>query len=216
LGPRIVRVRVVVENILRAHPPDGDGDSRNILSSRQVQFIISDHLLFATEADGLPEKDAGEIDIRRCGSEPKGFTIGKPGHAQRVADSESLPHQTVHMEFGAGPQAQTESQIHGHGLAGLTASRQAVRPGIFRGKCRIPLDDVRVLNVQIPVLLRWIGLLVHRAGIARDGRIAGAAESTTGEHKAGERQDRATKLSLENGHRKVNEAAKFDRENGVR
>ncbi len=116
-------------------------------------MIVFNFFLFPAKADDLADEQPRNVHIGSVRAQPEGFAVGKAIHPERFADAKALPHHAVNVRLGAAPQADAGQQIQRNGFAGFTAMGQTVQAGILRGKSRITLRSVGVLDVPVPVLL---------------------------------------------------------------
>ena len=97
----------------------------------------------------LPDENTAQIEVWGMRPDAEGFAAGESGDTQGIAQAEPLPHQSIHVEFRPVPQAHAGHDVERDSFLRLTGAVQAVGSRILRGKPRVALDDVGVLNVQV-------------------------------------------------------------------
>ena len=83
----------------------------------------------------------------------EGLTVWESVDAASVGQAEALPHEAVHVELSAGPEAKAEKQIDGNSLFDFAVAAETVRTRIGRMDAWMVLNDGGVLHVPVPVLL---------------------------------------------------------------
>src|SRR5581483_732730 len=207
LCARIVGVGIVVEDVLEADLADGERDVGDVLLAREVERVIGDLLLVATEADSLTEEKAGEIDVGHAGTDAECFAVGKTFDAYCGAQAGSLPDERVRMEFRAVPGSKTGHDVEGNGFVDFAVVIEAVGAGVVGGKGGIILDDVGVLGVPVAELVgggvaegRGIRELLGIFDTRRFGGLGGGLRGEReGEARKGERGERCRCLEVVSG-----------------
>ena len=198
LGGGVVRVAVAVDHVDDREAADGDGEEVAVTRSRQLVGTALVLDLAATEAEGLADGQARDVDDGSRIAYPIDDAVGEGRHAARLAEASAAGHLGVEEQLGPAPQAQVRVERGHEGRGGLGLGVQAVGSAVGRGERRVGLGGRRELVVQAVPLFgaRGTDRLDGQRGLVLRGEIArtvGARGGGAQQHRDEGRQNRDSK-----------------------
>ena len=171
---RIVGVRIRVENVVHRELADLDAQAGHVALAGHLAVVALDRFLLTAKSECMTQEQARGVVARIRKVRLLRFAVRETARARRAVEAEALQQFGIVIDLAAVPDAHAEKYARGPRRFRLRPRRETVGAVIRRTECRIPLENVGRLTVQLP-----INSIRRACGLHRPPRRIGEAIGET-------------------------------------